>query len=183
MITFIIPSVNRPTLTRSIYSLIKQTNPKWKCIIVFDGIEKVDYPDKRILSISIEKIGAFTHTGNAGLVRNKGIRLADTEWIGFLDDDDTLDENYVDWLHYYNSKGYDVVLFRMIFNSGRIIPAFHIKNEIIMNESGISFCYKRILDQKFINASSEDYLFLTELKKKTEKIIISDEIAYYVRPL
>ena len=31
-ITFIIPSVNRDTLTNSINSLLNQTNKNWKCI-------------------------------------------------------------------------------------------------------------------------------------------------------
>lgn len=39
-ITFIIPSINRETLSRTIDSLFKQSNPNWKAIIIFDGVKK-----------------------------------------------------------------------------------------------------------------------------------------------
>ena len=52
-ITFIIPSVNRPTLERSINSLVSQTNPNWECIVVYDGVVGIFYYilDPYVLSI------------------------------------------------------------------------------------------------------------------------------------
>lgn len=38
IVTFIIPTIGRDTLSKTIDSLINQTNPNWKAIIVFDGI-------------------------------------------------------------------------------------------------------------------------------------------------
>ena len=38
-ITFIIPTIGRPTLSKSIESLINQTNKNWEAIIIFDGIK------------------------------------------------------------------------------------------------------------------------------------------------
>ena len=39
MITFIIPTIGRNTLTRTVISLLQQTNKNWKAIIIFDGIK------------------------------------------------------------------------------------------------------------------------------------------------
>lgn len=181
MITFIIPTINRPTLDRAIDSLLKQKNTKWKCIALFDGITKKEFSDERIKSFEVKKMGNFGQNhGNAGLVRNQGIELCETEWIAFLDDDDTLNENYVDWLYNYIEKGYEMVLFRMITHDGKIIPSMT-NNNIIMNNAGISFAYKKSLNCKFINSDVEDFIFLEQIKKKTNKYIIAKEIAYYVK--
>ena len=47
-ITFIIPSLNRPTINRSVESLLNQTNPNWECIIIYDGVDGVEFNDERI---------------------------------------------------------------------------------------------------------------------------------------
>jgi len=47
-ITFIIPSINRPSIVNSINSLSNQTNPNWECIIVYDGVEGIKFEDDRI---------------------------------------------------------------------------------------------------------------------------------------
>ena len=52
-ITFIIPSLNRPTLERTIESLINQTNPNWKCVIIYDGVDGNSFEDDRIKTIKI----------------------------------------------------------------------------------------------------------------------------------
>ena len=39
LVTFIIPSTNRPTLEHTIRSLQAQHNPSWEAIIVFDGVK------------------------------------------------------------------------------------------------------------------------------------------------
>ena len=59
-ITFIIPSVNRPTLERSINSLVSQTNPNWECIVVYDGVDGISFNDDRIKTIKIDKLGGFS---------------------------------------------------------------------------------------------------------------------------
>ena len=52
-ITFIIPSLNRPTLGKTIDSLLNQTNPNWKCIIIYDGVDGEKFDDERITTIKI----------------------------------------------------------------------------------------------------------------------------------
>jgi glycosyltransferase involved in cell wall biosynthesis len=164
MVTFIIPTIGRPSLNKAVDSLLKQKNKNWKCIILFDGVEEKIFNDERIITKKIDKLGTFgKNHGNAGFVRNKGIELANTEWIAFLDDDDTLNENYVDWLSLYISKGYEMVLFRMKTIKGKIIPSIT-NNDIIINDAGISFAYKKSLDCKFVNSDTEDYHFLQQIR-------------------
>lgn len=180
-ITFIIPTLNRPTLTNTVNSIINQSNPNWKCKIVFDGVEPIYFDDDRIESIKIEKAGLIgPANGQAGLVRNHGIEKVDTEWIGFVDDDDTLTDDYVDsLLNNYQDK--DFVIFKMRYENGLVLPRNE-QNEIKFGDVGISFAYKTKLNMRFTeNRDGEDFDFLLNLKNKTNNYIISDEIMYNVR--
>ena len=49
-ITFIIPSINRTTLTNSVNSLLNQTDKNWKCIIIYDGVDGIKFKDNGILA-------------------------------------------------------------------------------------------------------------------------------------
>lgn len=179
-ITFIIPSVNRPTLKHALRSLVKQTNPNWECIVVYDGVNGPKFDDDRIKILKIPKIGSFgPNHGLAGLVRNFGIKDVKTEWIGFLDDDDSLDPNYVSVL-FEKYFTYDFVVWRMKYTNGIVLPRFN-SNDITFGDVGISFCYKSKLDQLFKNnKDGEDFDFLTDLKQKTSNYIIASEVTYNV---
>lgn len=184
MITFIIPSLNRITLKRTINSLLVQTNPNWKCIVIFDGVEGSKFEDERIKTISINKTGlsGVTINGQSGLVRNVGIKLADTEWIGFLDDDDSIDKDYVKILS-EKYKNYDFVVWRMKYENGTVLPPFSM-NELIFARVGISFCYKKSKFKDLLferNRDGEDFDFLMGLKNKSNQFIITPEIFYNVR--
>ncbi len=181
-ITFIIPSVNRTSLKNSLRSLVKQTNPNWRCIVVYDGIKGPRFDDDRIDILTIPKTGSFGPVhGLAGLVRNYGIDKVNTEWIGFLDDDDTLSENYVSLL-FEKYTEYDFVVWRMKYKNGTILPSLNnTNNNLTFGSVGISFCYKRKLNQKFTqNRDGEDFDFLTSLKKLTTNYIVTPEITYNV---
>ena len=57
-ITFIIPTIGRKTLIKSIKSLQNQTNQNWNAIIIFDGIKSnININDPRIKIIEIDKKG------------------------------------------------------------------------------------------------------------------------------
>lgn len=176
MITFIIPSINN-TLQRSVDSLINQTDDDWKCIIVYDGVKGKKFQDSRIKPLFIEKTGIEgKNNGEAGLVRNVGIMKCDTEWIGFLDDDDTLDKDYVKTLK-DKYLDYDVVIWRMLYKDGRVIPRFG-NNKLVFGNVGISYCYKNkglLFDE---NRTGEDLDFLKKIL--TDNHIITSEILYRV---
>lgn len=183
LITFIIPSLNRDTLSTSVESLLNQTNEDWRCIIVYDGVNGISFSDPRIQTIDSKKLGSMAnYGGESGLVRNIGIALCNTDWIGFLDDDDTLDRNYV---HTLSDKylDYDFVVWRMIFSDGIIMPPVE-SDEIIWERVGISFCYnQKKLSKIFFDNSirGEDYFFLEKMKNLTKNYTVAKEILYKVR--
>lgn len=183
MITFIIPSLNRPTIKRTIESLINQTSNNWKAIIIYDGVDGDKFDDERVTTIKIDKTGLVgPKNGQSGLVRNEGIKLVKTEWVGFLDDDDSLEKDYVKTLFEKYQK-YDFVVWRMTYQNGFIIPPFSM-NDLIFARVGISFCYKKNIFKELLfsqNRDGEDFDFLMELKKQSNKFIITPEVMYNVR--
>lgn len=180
-ITFIIPSLNRPTIIRTIDSLLNQSNPNWKCIIIYDGVDGVKFEDPRIKTIKIEKTGLEgPNNGQSGLVRNEGLKLVDTNWIGFLDDDDSLDTDYVKTLFTkYNDK--DFVVFRMKYSNGKILPPPG-DDRLRFAAVGISFCYKNKFENLLFdnNRDGEDFDLLMKLKSLTDNYVITPEIFYKV---
>lgn len=181
-ITFIIPSIARDTLSRSVKSLINQTNPNWQCIIIYDGVEGPNFNDNRIKILKTEKIGNNKNKlGESGLVRNIGIKESKTEWIGFLDDDDTIHPDYVKTL-FEKYSSFDFIVWRMTNIDGLVIPRLK-KNELVINNVGISFCYKNKFSNLFFdkNIAGEDFFFVEKLKNKTSNFCITDEVFYFIR--
>jgi GT2 family glycosyltransferase len=186
-ITFIIPTIGRESLINSINSLIMLNDNDWKAIIIFDGVKNnLDIKDSRIKIIEIEKNGIISKKNNAGLVRNIGIKNIDyeTEWIGFLDDDDYVSPEYISNLkeEIKQNNNIEVCIFRMIYENGCILPSKFDKN-ITRCKVGISFTIKKYITDKFffINNPFEDYLYLKELEKNKYKIIISSHVSYFVK--
>lgn len=178
-ITFIVPSINRESLIRTVQSLIDQTNPNWECIIIYDGVDGQSFDDPRIKTIKIDKIGGNSpHHGMSGLVRNEGLKLCNTEWIGFLDDDDTLHSEYVDKLFSKYSE-HDFVIWRMISPLGVVLP---INNKISFGNVGISISYKNKFENLLFdtNRDGEDYDFIKKLLSLSDNYTITSEIYYNI---
>ncbi len=183
IVTFIIPTIGRDTLLNAINSLLNQTIEEWKAIIIFDGIKKtISISDDRIKIIESNKLGL--NINNAGLVRNYGMSLVDTKWIGFLDDDDIIADDYLDCFYkeLFYRDDLDVVIFRMNLNN-RIIPKLNTDNFYVC-DVGISFILKKsIFDNNiiFIPDGAEDYLYLHNIRINNYKIVISPYIKYFVK--
>lgn len=188
-ITFIIPSVNRPTLAHTLRSLVAQTNPEWYAIVVFDGVSPESAlssslePDPRIKFVHIKKTG---YRNCAGKVRNYGIRLAQTEWIAFVDDDDVLDINYVEYFYQEKDKG-DCIIFRMIDKNKNVFPPLNVEDpdELEVGMVGISFAYKKDLylqGYKFGSSGIEDFNLINDFRQNNINIYISNHIVYVVDP-
>ncbi len=195
MISFVIPSIGRNTIKYSIQSLLNQTIQDWKCVVGFDGKGENDIDkslivmDDRIKYVYFsEKMGVSAHHGNAGLVRNSIINHLDndTDWIGFLDDDDTLSKFYIEILKLEKTKyEFDCCVFRMRYDKDnqKVIPPFEM-NYLQQNYVGISFCVnKKFIEKnniKFTNDNAEDFKFLKEIYDRGGKIHISSHVAYNV---
>jgi len=187
MITVIIPSTGRDRLKFSLLSLLNQTNPNWRCIVAFDNVngDAVQLvKDERISYIFLpEKLGDGFNGG--GEVRNKAIEKANTEWICFLDDDDSFKPDYFEkfYSEVENNPNADVIIFKMIYSHGGVLPPPGLK-EIIFCQVGISFAVKLnylfVNDLKFENSPAEDFKLLTNLKASGANIHFSDHVVYNV---
>ena len=191
LITFIIPTLNRSTLVDTIISLLSQSNTQWKAILIFDGcapsnpfiIKLLDNP--KFLCLTTSKLGTEQEIHNsAGFVRNIGLQLVDTPWVGFVDDDDILTNNYMnDLVTELNiTPSLDVVIFKMI-ERGRIIPPLNF-NTLVCGQVGISFVYRSsFIKDGFIfeQSTEEDYNLLKKFENTGKKIVLSPFTTYLVR--
>jgi glycosyltransferase involved in cell wall biosynthesis len=197
LITFIIPTIHRITLIDALASMLRQTNKRWKAIIVFDGclpdasISSILSDDSRFLYLSVAKTGELMeHTkqlhNRAGRVRNIGMSLVTTPWIGFLDDDDALRPNYVQSLmeEITITPTCDAVLFRMATPQHTIVPPANCTT-LSPGFVGISFCIKTTLFQQhniqFEQSDIEDYMIIKKIYDAKYKIVLSPHITYSVR--
>jgi glycosyltransferase involved in cell wall biosynthesis len=195
MIGFVVPSIGRDSIKFTLQSLINQTNPNWKCWVGFDGKCEDDVDKNNLIEDSRinylyfkDKLGVSAHHGNAGYVRNSIISriTGDCDWIGFVDDDDTLTRFYIEILELEKTKfEFDCCVFRMRYDKDnqKVIPPFGM-NHLQQNYVGISFCVsKKFITEnniKFTNDNAEDFKFLKEINDKGGKIHISSHITYNV---
>jgi glycosyltransferase involved in cell wall biosynthesis len=185
LITFIIPTIGRSTLPQTLCSLVNQTNPNWKAIVMFDGISPTIQPtDPRIRILDTPKLGQDHNS--AGLVRNYAITFADTEWVAFVDDDDSLSNKYVE-LFISESSAYtlaEIIIFRMMNRSSDCILPDLSTDTFYFCQVGISFAVKKKLFDEghvFIPDGGEDFYYLDGAKDKGYKIMISPYVMYFVR--
>jgi len=187
IITFIIPSLGRSTLPRSLDSLLAQDNPNWRAIVVFDG------PDGSMTAARQDQRISYKYTGkqvgeqnHAGAVRNVGLEYVETDWVGFLDDDDTVAANYVSALvnEITHGGGVDAVVFRMRDADGKVLPPPQ-DTDFKKGQVGISFALRMqyVSENKvrFVPGSTEDFDLLDKLREAGAKITLSPFLMYYVR--
>jgi glycosyltransferase involved in cell wall biosynthesis len=84
LVTTVIPTYRRPeSLPAAVRSVLAQTIHDQRVIVVDDGGGLPELPDDpRLVAVSLAH-----NTAVLGVVRNVGIRLADSEFVAFLDDD------------------------------------------------------------------------------------------------
>lgn len=164
--TFIIPSIDRPELQRAIDSAKKQA--------------------PYLVQIDTQRIGASA-------IRNELIRLADTEWVSMLDDDDTVTDDYVARLKEESEKHpeADVIIFREYFISelmddqGQKYPDHFIWTAPVVHwgQIGISFSVKRevAMQHPFLEEPNEDFHFIARLDEAGYKIHFSKYLVYRAR--
>jgi glycosyltransferase involved in cell wall biosynthesis len=188
-ITFIIPTVARPTLKDTLLSLINQTNPKWKAIVIFDSIEPdttiTELTDNRITTVQCSKLGEGINS--AGNVRNYGIKYATTEWVAFVDDDDSVKNNYVDiFLNEIFYHDVDAIIFRMVIHPTEpyfILP-YNNTDNFYCCHVGISFAFKKCIFDSgimFEPSGVEDFTLLDKIRGNKYKMMISPYSLYFVR--
>ncbi len=189
-VTFVIPSIGRSTLLRTLQSIAATQSKMWRVIVVFDGckapvaitewISQNNWKDN-ITLVEIPKVG-FQNC--AGQVRNAGIKHVNTEWMAFADDDDVITSDYMICLQseIYRHPCAEVVVFRML-HTNMVLPS---RADIILHEVGISFAMKTHLATKeshwFQPSTQEDFQLLNKMQKQGKTIHVSNHITYIVRP-
>ena len=189
-VTFIVPTIGRSTLARTLASVQKQTRSSWTCLIGFDGIPATTLLlDTRFQYISLPKVGGNFNFG--GGVRNALLQQATGTWAAFVDDDDTLRPQYIETLLHElqkcpNTSQPDCIIFRMSYgpNDRRVLPPKGLKR-VLRGQVGISFAvrlaYIRKHNIRFQNGQFEDFEFLEKIRRANGRIHFSDAIMYNIR--
>jgi glycosyltransferase involved in cell wall biosynthesis len=188
LVTFIIPSKGRDTLNRTLASLFNQTEQSWRAIIVADGVDIAVAADPRVTVAKVPQTGAANH---AAQLRNFGMMRAGTEWVAFVDDDDTLAPTYIQQLQgeLDLTPSVETVIFRMLQpgcgdggSSCVLPPPDH--TDFQVTKVGISFAIKRQLYSQgfmFIPGGFEDFHMLEKLRAHKRNMVISKHTTYFVR--
>lgn len=180
-ITFVIPSIGRPTIDMTLRSLIGLRDPNWRAIVVYDGVSaSPTVVDPRIDVVHNEKLGS------AGATRNSTIDRIQTDWVGFVDDDDALSPDYINNLRTVvsGSSDADIVVFRMRYNDGRILPEKNNGSILRFGGVGISFAIRTPVFREipFKPIHAEDFNLLKDAKQAGKNIILAEHISYAIRP-
>lgn len=115
-LSIIIPVYNAEKyLKRCLNSIVEQLKDGTELILIDDGSSDAshqicdDYAD-RYAGIRVEH---QENTGE-GAARNRGMELAEGEWITFVDADDYVSDCFVDTLQKYISQDLDLILFEYV---------------------------------------------------------------------
>lgn len=199
-VSIVVPAYNvEQYISKCLKSLINQTLKEIEIIVVNDGstdgteqiIRKFD--DERILLINQENYGP-------SVARNVALEVAKGDYIGFVDSDDWVDEDYFSCLYdcitkydadiavagmYREREAYQKCLLK--YNEKEIYTSLEDKIRVC----GIpKFCYvcnklfksEKIKPVKFQKGVYfEDVLWLPEIIKKSEKMVTVPKIAYHYR--
>lgn len=162
----------------------KNTIPNITVVIPTLGRQSLAEAKASCGSIPVE-VEKDPHQTGAGLTRNRAIQRVRTDWVGFLDDDDRFTPDYLERFNEALAEDPDVIIFRMQYPDGRILPKVP---EVIWSNVGISFAVKRkYADNLFVKGENafeqnEDYLALKKLEDDGRKIVFSPHVTYLVKP-
>lgn len=194
-VTFVIPTIGRASLARTVQSIVAQTDDAWEALVIGDGVS-IPHLEGRLGSLAehprVHLLGRPKRLASAGLIRNIGIDSSMGDWTGFVDDDDTIHPCYVEWLREHDAhREFPCVVFRMDDPRLGILPSIEAPR-IAWGQVGISFAVRtRLLHEyslRFIKEQegvsppvNEDIELLNAIQKLGLRIFISPHVAYYVR--
>jgi len=208
IVSIIVPIFNSEgTVERCVNSILKQTLKKIEVILINDGSTDKTEQILDMLAKKDERIKVI-HKQNKGqgIARNVGMAIAKGEYIGFVDSDDTIDENmYWIMLEKAVQNAADVVQCNIIdvFSNGKYVvqlPKFEETvsitdrqeyfDEYIFKIRQSFECCNKLVRKKFLTDNgivfesnskvfSEDLLFNLDMALKIHKIVFIDNPFYY----
>ena len=99
VLSIVIPTFNRAkNVKRALESCLQQTDGRFRVIIVIDG--STDGTEEALAECQDDRVKVIVQAnGGVSAARNTGIQAAETEWVAFLDDDDTFLPSFVASAH------------------------------------------------------------------------------------
>lgn len=141
-VSIIIPIYNTgDKLVRCLESVLNQTHDDFECLMVDDG--SIDQ-SPRIIDEFAAKDSRFKaiHKPNGGVssARNEGLRIADGEWVVFLDSDDTIKPNHIEAMLSVVEDGIDIVFtgFEQIVAGNQIVKGHAYDRQIYKGKDDIA---------------------------------------------
>jgi glycosyltransferase involved in cell wall biosynthesis len=181
--SIIIPTYNRKDLLkeRALKSLLNQTYKDFEVIVINDGGEDVsdvieEYKEKGL------DINYISYKENKGpsYARNRGIEIAQGEWIGFLDDDDEYLDNTLEEINKNLNNELRWIMMPAIYTN-------NLKTKIIPNLRLIkiksSYLYKTLFKLSYFNMGSfilHKNLF-NEIGLLNEDLKVAQDFEYFLR--
>ena len=199
MISVIIPVYNTgKLLNRMLQSIQKQSYKDLEIILINDGSTDESEQECKKAAINDERIRYF-YQENAGVssARNYGMKLAQGEYIAFLDSDDEIDKEYFERL-LIACENADIAVCSVIVESDdkKEISRFEMKDQILTSIQALN----QLLTRKGINSGPcaklfrkeiiedlyfpdlkiyEDVLFVKDAFKKAKKVSVINSVAYH----
>lgn len=205
LITIIVPIYNVEIyMERCIDSIIEQTYKKIEIILVDDGStdKSGDICDEYAKKDTRIKV---IHTKNNGVssARNKGMEIANGEWISFVDADDWIEKDFCEKMINETLKNQNIDMVCSGYNrvypkrqetinckTPRIIySAQEYLIKLLNVQNGYGFCHMKLIRKSCIKnirfheniKVGEDALFNMELVKNIHEIIILGQALYNYR--
>lgn len=200
-LTIIVPCYNvEKYVEKSIKSILEQTYESIKIIAIDDcSTDKTFSKIKELQNKYPDKIQVYQNEENKGLAytRNGGIKLADSEFIGFIDSDDYIDNRYYEKLMTTLAKNEaDIAIadMQLVDEEGNLLGVVQsgvnpeetdLKKAAIDNGLAASACnkvFRKTLIEKYLfleGKINEDICSVIPAVLHAKKLAYTHEVAYY----
>lgn len=202
LISVIVPVYNvEKYVEKCVNSILEQTYDNFELILINDGstdnslevINRLKEKDKRIIIIDKKN-------GGVSSARNSGMKIARGEYLLFIDSDDYLENDYIEYFYYLITRdnGYDVGINYNKFNIYTPEQVAKEKVEIIPSDKAMEFIYtgeinvavwNKIFKSSFLKNHSinfneeiwygEGMLFNIQCLQYTDKVIAGNKRVYH----
>jgi len=137
-VSIIIPTYNRAILLHeALHSVRMQTESNWEAIVINNYSEDNTIDIVAAFSDPRIKLLNFKNNGNIGAARNHGVSMARSDWIAFLDSDDTYHPEKIARCRAVANKNFDIINHRFVkVKNGRPFwksPKYQAKNATYRN--------------------------------------------------